>query len=660
MFAAQFYESDPLQWAELPYWIGVWFQTVGGFAALGLVLWGVLYISGGTNRSGGLTGIPRVLFLLALIGAAGSYLVLGLLRLPDGVKALSALLTGQSFFPKPLSPALQRLQDILLTSGGLSATVAVLVPFVLDGLRLRWRRIWAIAKLTILDVWRRRIVAVYALLLLVFLFGSWFIDPKPERQVYNYVEVVALATTVLVIVTTSLVASFSIPTDMRQQTIHTVVTKPVQRYEIVLGRYLGYMAVMTVALLGMTTVSLFYVERGVDEDAKFESLKARVPVYGTLEFEGTKDREKGENVGEEWDYRSYINGPMPQQPPQYAVWNLSNVPRDLGNDGPVRCEFTFAIYRTTTGEVGKGVFCAFEVQSWRWLPGRKDEYDKKRKQQGAENDNQLAQDYGYYQLPSKEVVNYHTQFIDIPAGIFKNHFATYEELKPRIDELKKMQDNGTASAVDLKELENLEQYAKASVRPPLRVRVRCISRTQFLGMARYDLYLLAREQPFWMNYYKGAIGIWFFMALVTGVAVVCSTYLSGVISWLCVGFLFTLGLGLVRDFVVKVATGTNEGGGPGEAVLRLLGRQPVAAQLDETTTTRVAVGGDELFRWTLRRFIDVLPNVSLFDFTDQVANGFNISGLQLLLTFILLLGYLLPWAVLGYYLMKSREIAGAM
>jgi ABC-2 family transporter protein len=657
MFAAQFYESDPLQWADLPYWTGVWFQTVGGFAALGLVFWVIAYLSSGTNRSGGLTGIPRLVFLLGVIGAVVCYAGVGLVRAPDGFRALSAWVSGQFYVPK-LSPSIQRLQDVLLTAGGFSATLAVLVPFVVDGLKLRWRRIWAIAKLTILDVWRRRIVAVYALIGLVFLFGSWFIDPKPERQVYNYVEVVALATTVLVIVTTSLVASFSIPTDMRQQTIHTVVTKPVQRYEIVLGRFLGYMAVMTAALLVMTTISLFYVVRGIDEDAKFESLKARVPVYGKLEFEGTKEKERGENVGEEWDYRSYISGPMPQQPNQYAVWSLTDMPRDLADRPQVRCEFTFAIYRTTTGEVGKGVFCTFEVQSWRWLPGRKDEYDKKRKQQSADNDNQLAQEYGYFQLPSKEVVNYHTQFIDIPAGVFKNHFATYEELKPRIEELQKMRDAGSASAVDLKELENLEQYAKSASRPPLKVRVRCISRTQFLGMARYDLYLLAQEQPFWANFYKGAAGIWFLMALVTGVAVVCSTYLSGVISWLCVGFLFTLGL--LRDYVAKVAAGTNEGGGPGEAVLRLLGRQPIAAQLDETTTTRVAVGGDEIFRWALRRFIDVLPNVNLFDVTDQVANGFNVSGSQLLLTFIVLVAYLLPWAVLGYYLMKSREIAGAM
>jgi hypothetical protein len=657
MFAAQFYESDPLQWAALPYFVVYWFQTVGGLAALGLVFGLIFHVSGGgMNRPSQLTGIPRLLFFLGVIGAAVAYVLFGALHLPEGLKFLSAAITGKNYVAAPPSMKMQTTEGILLLTGGVSAVLAVMVPFAMDFIHLRWRRIWAIAKLTILDVWRRRIVAVYALICLVFLFGSWFIDPKPERQVYNYVEVVALASTILVVVTTSLVASFSIPTDMRQQTIHTVVTKPVQRYEIVLGRFLGYMAVMTAALFVMTAVSLLYVERGIDPDAKEESLKARVPVYGMLEFEGTPDPRKGENVGEEWEYRTYINGPLPQQPNQYAVWNLDDLPRDLAERDQVRCEFTFSIYRTTIGELNKGVFCTFEVQSWRWVPGRKDEYDKKRKQQTPDIDNQLARDYGYYQLPSKEVVNYHTQSISIPAGVFKNHFATYEELKPRIDELEK--NEGSLTAVDREELRLLKEYADKKVRPPLKVRVRCISRTQFLGMARYDLYLLAKEQPFWLNFFKGAIGIWFWMALVTGVAIVCSTYLSGVISWLCVGFLFILGL--VRQWVIGVAMGTNEGGGPGEAILKLLGRQPIAAQLDENTTTRVATGGDEVFRWALRRFIDVLPNLSLFDVSDQVANGFNVSGSQLLLTFIMLVGYLLPWAVLGYYLMKSREIAGNM
>src|SRR5262249_25943782 len=134
MFAAQFYESDPLQWADLPYWTGVWFQTVGGFAALGLVCWVIAYLSSGPNRSAGLTGIPRLVFLLGVIGAVVCYAGVGLVRAPDGVRALSAWVNGQFYVPK-LSATIQRLQDVLLTAGGFSACLAVLVPFVVDGFK---------------------------------------------------------------------------------------------------------------------------------------------------------------------------------------------------------------------------------------------------------------------------------------------------------------------------------------------------------------------------------------------------------------------------------------------------------------------------------------------------------------------------------------------
>ena len=40
---------------------------------------------------------------------------------------------------------------------------------------------------------------------------------------------------------------------------------------------------------------------------------------------------------------------------------------------------------------------------------------------------------------------------------------------------------------------------------------------------------------------------------------------------------------------------------------------------------------------------------------NYVADGFNIPLTQLVLSFIILLGYLLPWGVLAYFLIKWRE-----
>src|SRR5262249_5989827 len=152
-----------------------------------------------------------------------------------------------------------------------------------------------------------------------------------------------------------ILASFSLPADIRNQTIHTVVTKPVERFEIVLGRFVGFAGLMTAILLVMTAVSLVYVLRGVNPEAAAESLKARGPVYGDRSLEGTTNTEKGESVGREWDYRSYISGPMPGQSPQYAIWSMKDLPAGLGDRKAVRCEYTLDVYRTTKGEENRGV-----------------------------------------------------------------------------------------------------------------------------------------------------------------------------------------------------------------------------------------------------------------------------------------------------------------
>jgi hypothetical protein len=693
-------ERDPVQSADLLASFLYWLQAAGGFAAFGLALWLVAAwlrtlleprkavslhrrshfdpLAGtaladapeADRRSQILAAWLRRLFFAAAGVATVVYGILGLLQLPAVLRQAWAFLAGQTYTPPKTSvPAWLLTQGLIV--GGSAALFAVLLPFGVGLAAVRPRRIWAIALLTIKEVIRRRVLWVFLLLGLVFLFGTWFIGGESHNQVRNYVEIVYLTMAILLVLTASLVASFSIPTDVKQQTIHTVLTKPVERFELVLGRFIGFGTVMTLVLVIMTAFSLLYVLRGVDPDAAKESLKARVPVYGELEFEGTKDRKKGENVGEEWDYRSYISGPFPQQPIQTAIWSFPYVPRSLARRDKVPCEFTFSIYRTTTGEINKGVFCTFTVESWRWNPSRRDEFNKERERlkgqlSEAEIADTLAQQFGLYELPSKEVINYHTLAFDVPGGLFKNYFASAHDLQPRIKELEAK--GGGLSTADAEELAALEKVAKGHSPPPLKVRARCVSRTQFLGMARYDLYLRQDEEQagylrqvteFGANFFKGALGICFWMCLVLSLALACSSYLSGVISWLCVLFLVVVGWG--RDFVQSIAEGKNEGGGPAESLIRLFERQNAVLPLEDTTATRVATGYDEVYRWLLRRVMDILPDVALYfrEFFNPVASGFDISATTIAKTLLLLAGYLLLWAVLAYYLIKSREVASS-
>lgn len=96
-----------------------------------------------------------------------------------------------------------------------------------------------------------------------------------------------------------------------------------------------------------------------------------------------------------------------------------------------------------------------------------------------------------------------------------------------------------------------------------------------------------------------------------------------------------------------------------EAAFRLFTKSPVGMQLDETPTTSLFKGFDTVYLWILRRFANLVPDMNRFDLHNYVANGFDISWTQVLLTdnLIPLLGYLIPWLVVSYYMMNSREIA---
>ena len=201
-------------------------------------------------------------------------------------------------------------------------------------------------------------------------------------------------------------------------------------------------------------------------------------------------------------------------------------------------------------------------------------------------------------------------------------------------------------------------------RPPdLTVRVTCESATQYVGMAKYDLYLrlddarFSETSLFAMNFFKGAFGLWLRLALIIGLAVVVSTYLSGVITLLVTLVLYVGGT--AKDFVEKVSLGQNEGGGPTEAMVRIASGQLTGPSMRDSQTAgdQIVTFSDDVFRWVIRRILNIIPDLDRYNLTDYVAEGFNISWEQMLMSFLLLVGYLLPWAVLAYFLIKWREVA---
>jgi len=356
-------------------------------------------------------------------------------------------------------------------------------------------------------------------------------------------------------------------------------------------------------------------------------------------------KDKWENAGREWDYRSYITGPhggtTSAHVRNFAIWNFYDLPPSLGEKGPVAVEFTFDIFRLHKGEESAAVLCVFtfvdgskevkEIEAIRQKVNQESEKYRARlgskwtEEAGEQKSLELLNEYGFYSAGNQKVLDYHTQTIEVPGELFRKIRENHKQDKNK--------------------------------EPQLKVLVEVITPSQLVGVARRDLYLLEAEKPFWQNFAKGVIGMWFSYLLVLGVAICCSTYLSGVISWFSTLFLY--GTGLFNDYVRSLADGTAYGGGPAEASYRLYERRPIGTPSDGTPVAQFITRIDVFYQWWLRMVLNIIPDVNRFDLINYVANGFDIPWGQVIFLdcFVYLAGYLIPWFILAYYMMKFREIA---
>jgi hypothetical protein len=155
----------------------------------------------------------------------------------------------------------------------------------------------------------------------------------------------------LLTVMVTVLSPLSLPQDIQAQTIYTVVTKPVRRLELIWGRMIGYMTIVTALVLIFGLVSLVYLGRNIGGTiAKIEDnaeavrktdpdrarylddqaeqlrtrMSARVPVKGSLTFIDSRGTPvlKGIDVGQELEFRSHIEGGTPSA----AIWHYGLVP----------------------------------------------------------------------------------------------------------------------------------------------------------------------------------------------------------------------------------------------------------------------------------------------------------------------------------------------
>ncbi len=138
-----------------------------------------------------------------------------------------------------------------------------IIGAIVDLIHISPRRVWALARLAIQEAVRRRIWASLIAFVVILMFAGWFLDPSSPEPGPLYLKFVMSWTTYLLVLMALFVSTFSLPNDIKNKTITTVVTKPVRTAEIVLGRMVGFTAVCTVLVAIMGLCSYVFVVRSL-------------------------------------------------------------------------------------------------------------------------------------------------------------------------------------------------------------------------------------------------------------------------------------------------------------------------------------------------------------------------------------------------------------
>jgi ABC-type transport system involved in multi-copper enzyme maturation permease subunit len=122
--------------------------------------------------------------------------------------------------------------------------------------------IWRIAKITVAEARRRRVLqAVVVLVILILASMTFFSYLSPREQSRMLINNGLSAITAFGILLSIFIAAFLIPHELENRTVYAILSKPVRRFEFVIGKYVGaliilglVMAIMTVVLLAVLLV----------------------------------------------------------------------------------------------------------------------------------------------------------------------------------------------------------------------------------------------------------------------------------------------------------------------------------------------------------------------------------------------------------------------
>lgn len=488
------------------------------------------------------------------------------------------------------------------------------------------RRIYALATLTARESIRRKALWVGAVFLVLFMFAGWFIgDTSEATPAKPYISFVMTTIRWMLLPVAVLLACWGLPADIRDRSLHTVVTKPVRRSEVVLGRIGGYVFVVSVLLLVVSAVGYAWLLRVVPERSQ-RQLISRVPVYGMLNMLNEQGEQfdkdglpfMGVNVGDVLDVRRFIQGGTKER----AIWVFGGLrAADFPADQNIRLEYMFEAFRSYKGDIDTQI--EFSVT----LVNPKSNL---RVPIGVLPVNEFSSEV-VHDLADGKTEN----LISIPQSI------TYREgdADKTVDLFKDLVDG------DLLQLE-----------------IACLDASQYLGVNPYDLFVRMPDRSFAIGYWKTIFAIWLLLVLIITIGTTASCILKGPVATLATFGLLILGSFLKESLVKRLATyfsqgGQVVGGGSVEAFYRLVRGMNESSPLDESLSKRVIETLDAGVYAMLYLAKYIIPDVRVFDAAVYTSNGFDVPFATCILPSVLItLGFFIPAYIIGYFGLQVREL----
>ncbi|MGO9597248.1 MAG: ABC transporter permease [Isosphaeraceae bacterium] len=599
-------------------------------------------------------------------------------------------------------------------------------------LAMRSRRIYSIAQLSVHEA-NRRMWAPWVVLIvfaLVLAFTHWFLQPPRAAEMGRlYVATLILVCSLLLTVMVTILTPLSLPTDIQQQTIYTVVSKPVRRLELIWGRMVGFMALVTVLIAIFGAISLGYLWRTVYDTitrteaaavkAKNENrtrdfaqlmeqadqlrsrMAARVPVKGSLSFLDSRGtpHAMGIDVGMEQstmkEPRSHIEGATPAA----AIWSFgsrvvdpfspANRPKFINRKIPVQ---SFLPPSSVEGLLDRMLEVQFQIVADERAKAQADltsgeitrleggitrnralgekiraEYEAMR-QRADDLEAQAAAAEAAGKLDDARSLFRQSRALHADPITIEMTFNVYRTTKGKVGEpvLAEMQVSNPHTGKEEITIFPIKEYYtnRRAIKPEtlagslgdLRIEVRCVSPTQYLGMAESDLYLLSSQGNFGENYMKGLFGVWLQAMVLTAIGVFAGTFLSWPVALLTTVVFFFAGQ-LAYSFLIDFSRQSIVGGGPFESLIRLLGHENQLSELAPTAGVIVAKTLDSLLMPVMSMFVYVVPNFQALDVSNTVADGFAVGWSTMLSNTLLALAYTLPFSIVGYFILRNREVA---